>query len=304
VLLTVPSGFTQSLMEGKPAQVQLLKQPNNAETVVAEEAVKSEMQQLNAAVNIAQGSVSAAEQKRPFTSAEEKQGYYQRSLDAAFKALQDPPTHTVLTAGAVDSSTLTPDGFSQSSAGQLVTWVLVTLLGGSEVFVNERLGGTLRRLMITPTQKGVILCGKILARFVMGLLQMVILISFGRFVLGIPYGHSFGALALMVVSFGLAGTAMGVMLGAFARTSSQASSLTTLFAMLLAALGGAWWPLEVTPAAYQSAVKLIPTSWAMVGFQNIITRGQGLESVLLPAGLLLAFALVFFSVGLWKLKFE
>ena len=42
----------------------------------------------------------------------------------------------------------------------------------------------------------------------------------------------------------------------------------------------------------------------MDGFQNIIVRGQGLGSVLLPVGILLAYAAVFFTMAIWQFEFE
>jgi hypothetical protein len=39
----------------------------------------------------------------------------------------------------------------------------------------------------------------------------------------------------------------------------------------------------------------MPTDWAMDGSQNIVVRGLELSSVLLPTGLLLAYAAAFFG---------
>jgi ABC-2 type transport system permease protein len=74
--------------------------------------------------------------------------------------------------------------------------------------------------------------------------------------------------------------------------------------MLLASLGGAWWPLEVTPPLYQTVVKVLPSTWAMIGFTDIVTRGGGVVDILPEAGILLGFAVLFFGVGLKKLRFE
>jgi ABC-2 type transport system permease protein len=104
---------------------------------------------------------------------------------------------------------------------------------------------------------------------------MGLLVGFGAFVLGVDWGNSPAAIIILLVAFGLAGTALGVMLGAFARTRSQAGGMSVLFSMLLASLGGAWWPLEVTPPIYQTVVKVLPSTWAMIGFTDIVTRGGG-----------------------------
>ena len=42
----------------------------------------------------------------------------------------------------------------------------------------------------------------------------------------------------------------------------------------------------------------------MIGFNDIIVRGQGITGVLPEAGALLGFALVFFVVGVWRLQYE
>jgi ABC-2 type transport system permease protein len=63
-------------------------------------------------------------------------------------------------------------------------------------------------------------------------------------------------------------------------------------------------PLEVTGEAFQTIGHLLPTAWAMDGIQNIIVRGLGLESVLLPAGIMLVYAVALFALGAWRFKFE
>jgi ABC-2 type transport system permease protein len=77
-----------------------------------------------------------------------------------------------------------------------------------------------------------------------------------------------------------------------------------MFSMILAALGGAWWPLEITPAVYQATVKVLPTTWAMTGLTDVIVRGKGVVDILPAAGILLGFAVVFFLIGIWRLRYE
>ena len=42
----------------------------------------------------------------------------------------------------------------------------------------------------------------------------------------------------------------------------------------------------------------------MDGYQNILLRGMGLNSVLVPAGILIAYTLAFFGLAVWRFKFE
>ena len=133
---------------------------------------------------------------------------------------------------------------------------------------------------------------------------MALLIGFGATLYKVNWGRSPLALVAVLLSFALAAVAFGVLLGTFAKTRSQAGWLTIMFSMLTAALGGAWWPMEITPPVYQAVVKVLPTTWAMQGINNVLVRGAGLSMVLPQVGVLLLFAVVFFGVGVKRFRFE
>jgi len=62
--------------------------------------------------------------------------------------------------------------------------------------------------------------------------------------------------------------------------------------------------MELFPPALQTAVKVLPTTWAMRALTDLSMRGQGLAGVLPEIGALLGFAAVFFVVGVWRFKYE
>jgi ABC-2 type transport system permease protein len=73
---------------------------------------------------------------------------------------------------------------------------------------------------------------------------------------------------------------------------------------VFAALGGAWFPLDVTGRTFSKIGHLLPSAWAMDGFQNVIVRGQGLASVLLPCGVMAAYAALFLGLTVLGFKTE
>jgi ABC-2 type transport system permease protein len=73
---------------------------------------------------------------------------------------------------------------------------------------------------------------------------------------------------------------------------------------VFSAMGGAWMPLEFTSKTFQAIGHLSPVAWAMDGFKNIIARGLGLESVLIPAAALLGYAVMFFGLAVWRFRFD
>jgi ABC-2 type transport system permease protein len=94
------------------------------------------------------------------------------------------------------------------------------------------------------------------------------------------------------------------MLGTFVKSASQANGLSIMLGMVMALLGGCWYPLELFPKVVQTVVKVLPTSWAMQGLLDIVLRGRGILAVLPESGVLLGFAAVFFTIGILRFKYE
>jgi len=273
------------------------------DAMVAQRAVLSVISRVSSAADIANQSVAKADQIRHFASAADRQAYFNVALKQAQSLLSAAPSRvTELKGNTVNPVSYNPR--SNSSAGQLITWVFIPLIGISAMFAYERQKGTLRRLLTTPTRKSTYLLGTIFGQVVTALVQMLLLILFGIFVMNLNWGSQPLALAVMMVSAALAAVALGTTLGTFVKTEGQASGLSTMTGMVMALLGGCWYPLEMFPQTVQNVVKILPTTWAMRGLLDIVLRGQGLMTILPDAGILLGFAVVFFWIGIWRFKYE
>jgi hypothetical protein len=64
----------------------------------------------------------------------------------------------------------------------------------------------------------------------------------------------------------------------------------------------AWFLLDVAGGTFAAIGRFTPTAWAIEGLQNVILRGQGVRSVLLPAGIVLAWAGGFFALAVWRFR--
>jgi ABC-2 type transport system permease protein len=87
-----------------------------------------------------------------------------------------------------------------------------------------------------------------------------------------------------------------------AKSEEQAVIFSLIPMFVLSGLGGAWVPLEFTGSTFQAIGHVSPVAWAMDGFKNIVARGLGINSVLLPAAALLGYALLFFGLALWRFR--
>ena len=172
------------------------------------------------------------------------------------------------------------------------------------MLVAGRKSGGLRRFFATPARKMEILLGHLLAMFVVVFLQMAILVSFGSLALGLDYCHAPAATLLLSVMLAFWAATLGLWIGVLAKSSEQATMFALIPMFVFSALGGAWMPLEFTSRTFSAIGHLTPTAWAIDGFKNIIIRGQGLESVLAPAGVLLAWSGLFLLLAVWQFRPE
>jgi len=301
--LILPAGFETSALQGQPVLLDLKKRSNDTAADGAERSVRAAISAINRPLTVAQFAAAEAERIRPFATSADRQAFYAASYTEATSVFAAAPARLEVTRPALKGNQ-TYDQGTQASTGQLVVWVFIPLVGISGLLVYERNSKTLQRLVTTPTGKATFLLGTILGQLAAAVVQMILLIGFGVYVMGIHWGNSLAGLALMMLAFGLASAALGVTLGTFIKTEKQANLLSIMFGMVFSMLGGAMWPMELFPTALRTFAQLFPTYWAMVGFNNLAMRGLGLESVLLPAAVLLGFAVVFFGVGVARFRYE
>jgi ABC-type multidrug transport system permease subunit len=64
-----------------------------------------------------------------------------------------------------------------------------------------------------------------------------------------------------------------------------------LSSLLMAAIGGCWWPLEVAPDFMKQLALVVPNGWALAALHQLISFGAGIDAVVVPLLVLFAFGL-------------
>ena len=303
VVFLIPAGIDIEALQNGSAVVKLLQQPNNLNATIAKRAVLTAIRRVSSSISAAQNAVHVREAIQAFASDAEKQTYFEDSLVMARSIQEDAPERVTVVEGTTPDE-IDYDPRTNTSAGQLITWVFIPLFGISALFASERQGGTLRRLLTTPSSKTTFLLGTISGQVGMALIQMFLLVGFGIFAMKLNWGREPLALFVLLFASALSAAAFGTTLGTFIETAGQAVGLSIMFGMLFAMLGGCMYPLELFPPAIQNAVRILPTTWAMEGMLDLGLRGGGLVEILPEAGVLLGFAAVFFAVGVMRFRYE
>jgi ABC-type multidrug transport system permease subunit len=205
--------------------------------------------------------------------------------------------------GQMMGAQLLENGFKLSTPSMAAMFVMISILGMTQSLAEERLMGVLRRVGTMPVSKVQLLGGKLLATYLMGLLQFGILLAFGE-ALGVDFGSAPLATILAAMAYVLAVTAMALALAALVRTPNQASAMATFAWVVLVPLGGGWWPLTFVPAWMQTLGHLSPVAWCLDALNALVFYQGTLADVLRPVGVLLLFAATFFVFGVRKLDYQ
>ena len=198
-----------------------------------------------------------------------------------------------------------PVGFEQAVPGILVMFTLLVLLtSGATMLVLERLRGLLRRLASAPMTRTEVVAGKWGGRMLLAVLQVGFALIVGTFVFKMDWGPDLAMIILVLVAWAAFCASAGLLLGSLARTEGQAAGLGVLVANLLAALGGCWWPIEITPDWVQGLQKLIPTGWTMDALHKLISFQAGAVAAIPNVAALLIGTLIVAALAIRRFKYE
>jgi ABC-2 type transport system permease protein len=295
--LIIPEGFSASVAAGTDANVTLVRieTSSGAQTV---------MQAVQAAVADSNISILAADAAASQVAAQTGKPADETLLASARSAADAQLAAPVATVKTIDAGTAatTAGGFDQSSTGSLVNWVLFGLMGITTVTVWERRKGLLKRLSTAGVRAHEIVGGKMLAMFAITFLQQVLLVLLGRLAFDVQYFNSLPALLLVMVSLSVMAASFGLLISVLFRSEQAVITTTVISAQLLAAVGGAWFPLEITSPTFTKVAHFLPSAWLMDSLHGIVLKDWGITHVLYPMAIVWIWIVVLFGLAVWRYR--
>ena len=186
--------------------------------------------------------------------------------------------------------------------GYLTMFVFFAAALAAEAITRERSNHTLERLMANGTRRESVVLGKYLGCVYRGAMQLAVLWGVGLVAFRIDLGFSPAAVILVSVLMVLTSAAFGVMLAALVRTQATATSAAVLASLVLAPIGGCWWPLFITPEWMQALSKVTPHGWANSAFNKLMLFGAEGGDVLLDMAALAAFGMAFLAIAFVRFR--
>ncbi|WP_366596084.1 ABC transporter permease [Bacillus pumilus] len=160
---------------------------------------------------------------------------------------------------------------------------------------------TWQRLLSSPIHKVYVLLGYFIAYFLLGWLQLGVLLT----VLSVFFNMYLGNLILIFLfgSFviGLV-VSLGFMIATLSHTKKQAEIFSAIIIVGTCMLGGVYWPLDIVPDIMKKISMAIPQTWMMSGFGEIMSGTVNHSILLLDTTVLVAFTIVFMIIGLKSIR--
>ena len=195
---------------------------------------------------------------------------------------------------------------TQSVAGVSVMMLMFGLASCGTTLLRERDSGAMARLLSVSMPRGSILLGKTAFTVVVGMIQMIVMLTYGELVFRIGVFRDPVSLLVIAATWTLAATGFGILIAAFSRTPKQAESLTPIITLTLAALGGCMFPLQLLdlPTPVEMLAKSTVTYWAMTAFQGYFWDGMSLSHPKIAFAIVVQIGFAIAMLGLANVLFR
>ena len=282
-----PADFTSSLTEGRPTKLEVVARAGDPELEAALMGFARSVASSSSNTRIALAAI--AQIAGPAALPRDAASFGRGGSLLSFETEQVGPVE------AFNAANFTVPGY-------LTMYVFFAAAMSARAIMRERVNHTLERLMSNGARRESVVAGKYLGALYLGAIQLAVLWGAGLLAFGIHLGVSPAAVIVVSALMVLTSAAFGVMLASLVRTEASASSAAVLASLLLAPIGGCWWPLFITPEWMQSLAKLTPHGWANTAFNKLMLFGAEGGDVLVEMAALAAFGLAFLVVALVRFR--
>jgi len=303
--IAFPDNFSEAVLMGYGTELEVIYNPNNMQAIAALQgtarAIASKVGTQQVVNNTVIGLLMEQELIKPGSTGDLTQTIRDilgGQLNIIPKA--EMISFSVQKVGAVEAEN--PSNFV--IPGYLVMFVFFTAAFSAAQLVKERQNHTLERILTSSANREAILGGVFAGTVAKGLIQIAIFWAVGIVFFKVDMGVS--PIAVILISFLmiLMSAAFGVMLATFVKTERSASSIGVITSLILAPLGGCWWPLFITPKWMQFISKFTPHGWATTAFNKLLVFGGDFNSVVLNMLVLVGFMVVFGIIAVLRFRTE
>ncbi len=198
-----------------------------------------------------------------------------------------------------------PEGVSQLNIvpGLLGVILQMTMVMMTSIALTRELErGTMENLLAMPAKGAEIMLGKVLPFFVVGAVQVVVILTAARVLFHVPFVGSLSLLLTGILVFVFALVLLGYTISTFARTQMQAMQLTFFFFLPSLLLSGFMFPFHGMPGWAQNIGQIIPLTHFLRVVRAVMLKGATLHDIGFELAMLALFIPVFALLALTRFR--
>lgn len=158
--------------------------------------------------------------------------------------------------------------------------MLTCLVVTTQSVARERELGTFDQLLVSPLVPFEILVGKLIPGIIIGMLEGLLMVAIGVFLLGVPFTGSFLLYFVSLFIFVLSISGVGLFISSISSTQQQAMLGTFIFMMPSILLAGYATPIENMPTWLQPVTYLIPLKYMLIISKGLFLKAMPFKIVL------------------------
>jgi ABC-2 type transport system permease protein len=196
------------------------------------------------------------------------------------------------------------NGYAHAFAGMVVQFVLFLGIDVGIGLLQQRQRGLWKRFRAAPLSRGVLLGSRAISAAILAFFVVQVNFLFARLVFGVKVEGSMLGFLGVSAAFALMTAGFGMLVASLGKTPEATRGLSIFATLIVVMLGGAWIPMFLFPQWLQKLTVVVPTRWAMDGFEAMTWRGLGLQAAAAPIAVLLLFAAVFGVLAVARFRWE
>jgi ABC-2 type transport system permease protein len=299
VALVINEGFQNNIQKGNKITIGQIKVKDDTYILTLQETVRSLIMKMAGSKKIAEVTADFISSQKPVNK-EEIESYAYKNVMDSWK-YKNPLK--IISTVADTGENFGYDAMKHSMIGFSVFFSMYTMVFSIGTILSDKQYKTWDRILISPISMPSILGGTMIVSFLVGIIQMAVLVLGGKYLIGIDWGNSTAGIMLVVTVFVFAVTSLGLMLSGIVKTQAQLGAMAPVILTSTSMLGGCMWPLEiVNNKVLLFLAELTPQKWAIQGMEEIAAKGMGFEAAIIPSIVLFAMGIIFFGIGVKMVK--
>ena len=198
-----------------------------------------------------------------------------------------------------------PEGITQYNIvpGLLGVILQMTMVMMTSIALTREIErGTMENLLSMPVSPLEVMLGKVLPYFMVGAVQVMVVLGAAKVIFGVPFVGSLGLLLAGVFLFVLALVILGYLISTVARTQMQALQLTFFYFLPSLLLSGFMFPYRGMPQWAQTLGEVLPLTHFLRMIRAVMLKGADYAAVAQPFAVLMVFVAAFSLLALRRFR--